>query len=739
MKDIKAKIITYIIYISLIQEFTTKTINSGTFSDLQDKLNEVFDTQLELEQDYIFNSEEDNTTGIIINKSLTIDGQHHEINGLNKSKIFIISNATVVLKNINFINGFSINVGGAIDLINSTLEIINCSFLYNSAEINGGAINLYNSIMNLTKCIFKFNKANGLYTNGGGIYSENSIINIEESNFMDNIADEGGAIYNMNSTLNIFNTDFSNNNANWYGGAILSDSQLTIYDSKFNNNNAGYKGGSIHTTQSEFSENSFLVINNTIMYNNSAEYGGAISSSNLQYVHIFNSEIYENNASFGSVISRLSGNEIKIINSSCYKNNAINGSILYSLAGGNNLFINDIFENNKADVGGLIYTLSGRISSQKTNYSSNFSNCHLLDNYGKKGLIYSIFDDLIITNSLITLKNKSYDVPIIYKIISGDVIEHNNWWGDANPDFDKLIIYEKENNFNNKNIINNIFSSEGCSSTIIQIDNNNSAFTFRRDSSEAVNVNIVFQKNGIIQFKSDPDFFWHGIITNDGWIVGNGGVDTPHSCEKYEAYVRIMIAKNKIIDELIDKVYKIKSILSLGHLFIKAPDGTYTLIINIINESKVRIEKGKLQPGEYIISPNDYKYYQKGKIKDLDIKENYTYISRYLAAIDPYASSSRTNDFTYNYITKDKSKYIDIFVSNDDGSLAKKQNNSHLYNDICINGKYILGEKVPIIMNGMYLDRYLIEDNNNHDNNQMINLKINIKLLLLILGLLLIN
>ena len=29
--------------------------------------------------------------------------------------------------------------------------------------------------------------------------------------------------------------------------------------------------------------------------------------------------------------------------------------------------------------------------------------------------------------------------------MSGEVIEHNNWWGDVNPDFDKLIIYEKEN------------------------------------------------------------------------------------------------------------------------------------------------------------------------------------------------------------------------------------------------------------------------------------------------------
>ena len=197
-----------------------------------------------------------------------------------------------------------------------------------------------------------------------------------------------------------------------------------------------------------------------------------------------------------------------------------------------------------------------------------------------------------------------------------------------------------------------------------------------------------------------------------------------------------MIENNKIMDEFLKKAYEIKSMLSLGHFFIKAPDGTYGLVIKVIAEQTVKIEKGQLKPGEYIISPNNYAYYKKGKIADLNLNENYTYISRYLAAIDEY-SSVRTNDFTYNYVATDKSKYVDIFVANDDGSMAKKKNNSNLFNDIYINEKYILGEKVPIIMDGMYLDRYLIEENDK--DNKMSNIKLNIKLLILLLGLLIIN
>ena len=721
--------ISLILIISILSINEALIIEKGTFSDLQDKIYNSSGTLLDLDQDYIFNKDLDKNTGIIINKSLTIDGQNHEIEGLNQSKIFEIANTDIILKNINFIHGFANDFGGAINLINSTLQIINCTFSNNFASIIGGAINIKNSTLKITECIFKFNSAKGLYANGGGISSEISKINIEKSTFFENSADEGGAIYSINSELNIFTSTFYNNNANWYGGAILSDSHLKIYDSNFNNNMAGYKGGSIHSTLSEYTENCFLIINNTIMSNNAAEYGGAISSSNLLFVKILNSQIFNNNALFGSVISRMSSNYIEIINCSCYKNNAIKGGILFSLSGGNNSFINDNFENNKADIGGLIYTMSGRVESQETNYSCQFINCNLLDNYGNKGLIYSIFDELLIQNSSITLFNKSYDVPIIYKIISGKVIENNNWWGEKNPDLNKLIIYEYENSINNNKLIDNKLTSEGCSSTFIQIDDNNAAFTFRRDSSTSVNVNIIYQSIGILQYKNDPDFFWHSIITKEGWIVGNGGIDSPYSSEQLEAYAKIMIQKNDINDEFIKKISNVKSSYERGHFLIKSPNGNYALVSYIIDDNIVKIEKGKINPGEYIVSPNDYKFYRRGKISDLGIKENYTYISRYLAAIDQY-SSKRTNDFTYNYITNGKSKYIDIFVSNDDGSLAKKPDVSNLYNDIFIKDKYILGEKVPKIMKGMYLDRYIISKD---DKSTRLEIYLNLLVLLMVL------
>lgn len=579
-----------IIVISLVNMFESKFLELGSFKDLQDKINNIPGNQLDLDQDYVFNQLEDKNDGIIINKPLTINGQNHIINGLNKSKIFNISDADVIFTNIKFINGFSKDFGGVINSINSSLGIINCSFSNNTAFINGGAIYLYNSTLNLTENIFKFNTAKRLYGNGGGISSQNSIINIEKSKFFDNSADEGGALYGVNSILRISNSTFYNNSANWYGGAIVSDSQLFIYNCNINNNKAGYKGGSIHTTISYLSEENFLIINNTKMFSNDAEYGGAISSSNIQFVHIFNSEIYENHASFGSVISRMSSNNIEIINCSLYNNIATNGSILYSMAGGNNTFINDTFENNKAVIGGLIFTLSGRINHQKTNFSSNFINCNLKDNSGNKGLIYSIYDELIIENSSITFKNKSYNVPIIYKIMAGEVIEHNNWWGEINPDLNKLIIYEYENNINHIKLYNNHISSDGCSSIMMQINDKNSAFTFRRDSSQSVNVNIIYQKCGILQFKNDLYFFWHGIISNDGWIVGNGGVDSPHSCEKLEAYAKIMIKNKNIIDDLIEDIFKLKSMQNLGHFFIKAHDGTYGLVAHIIKEKKVIIK-----------------------------------------------------------------------------------------------------------------------------------------------------
>ena len=729
------KMISIIILLSIIQLLLSKTTETDNFHNLKQKIISSIDPQLNLESDYSFDENEDKDVldGIRIDKDLVIDGQYHIIDALKKVKIFRIYGAKVILKNIYFFYGFSEDYGGAIQLINSSLEIINCHFSNNIASLKGGAINLNNSELHIKQCKFHANKATGLYSIGGGISSENSIIDIEESSFYENSADEGGAIHTINTTLKIFTSNFTNNYANWYGGAILTDSLLLIYNSRFKKNKAEYKGGAIHISLYNYDYNSSLYIDKTHMSENNAEYGGAISSSINDYVHIYNSELINNNASFGAVISRMSSNNIEMANCLCSGNKANYGGILYSMAGGDNTFINSNFKNNNANIGGLIYSISGRISSKETNYDSKFIKCNLLDNNGKKGLIYSIYDDLIINSSNITSLSKSYNVPIIYKIKGGKVIENNNWWGEENPDLTKLIIYEYESaTFNNNNkFLSNKLIQDGCCSTFIQIDDNNAAFTFRRDSSTPCNVNIVYQSMGILQYKNDDEYFWHAIITKEGWLVGNGGIDTPYSSEMLEACAKTMIKKNQIMSEIIDKVAKIKSLYERGHFLIKSPNGDYALVTHIVDEKSIKIERGKINPGEYIISPNDYKYYKKGKVSDLNINENNTYISRYLAAIDQY-SSARTNDFTYNYITNGKTKYVDIFVANDDGSLAKKKDASKLFNDITIKDNYILGEKVPKIMNGMFLDRYMIQDGGKDSKSTKLGIYLNLLLLLML-------
>ena len=78
-----------------------------------------------------------------------------------------------------------------------------------------------------------------------------------------------------------------------------------------------------------------------------------------------------------------------------------------------------------------------------------------------------------------------------------------------------------------------------------------------------------------------------------------------------------MIKRNIIINEFIEEALKIKLSNNLGHYFIKSPNGTYALVSYIKSKNDVIIEKGKLKSGEYIICPNNYDFYQKGKIKDL--------------------------------------------------------------------------------------------------------------------------
>lgn len=191
--------------------------NYGSFTELEHIIDNAENgSTIYLDKDYCLDYEfEHNSPFILINKSLTIDGNGHTLNGMLKSGIFAIYsgdifeefNEEVTLRNIKFENGNN-GAGGAI-IANAYLTVFNCTFTGNSAEY-GGAICSFLEC-HIEKSHFVSNSAEY----GGAIYSEDiSYLSISSSNFTDNTAEAvGGTIYSQNN-LNVRNSYFKTNQEN---------------------------------------------------------------------------------------------------------------------------------------------------------------------------------------------------------------------------------------------------------------------------------------------------------------------------------------------------------------------------------------------------------------------------------------------------------------------------------------------------------------------------------------------
>ncbi|WP_405290097.1 hypothetical protein [Methanobrevibacter sp.] len=268
------------------QEDLVSSSSKGTFTELQSLINNASaGSTVTLEKDYTYDSDF-NSTGVVISKDLTIDGKGHTIDGLSKSRIFfivyrandtVLKNYNVVLKDINFKNGFTKLYGGAIfNLANLTVN--KCTFKNNYANTTAGAICSVGSL-NCKNSNFEKNTANG---DAGAIFSYNTVLNVQffrnyfrtvekldikdllyammmgntllpstdyitKCKFTKNVAlgRGGGAVYAY-SHININSCTFTSNKANEVGGAVYGAKDIKIKDSKFTSNKVYKYGGAVY-------------------------------------------------------------------------------------------------------------------------------------------------------------------------------------------------------------------------------------------------------------------------------------------------------------------------------------------------------------------------------------------------------------------------------------------------------------------------------------------------------------
>ncbi len=140
-------------------------VSEASFTDLTDEIEHT--EVLNLTQDYVFNNETDDSSGIIIGKdNFVLNGNGRTIDGNNQSRIFNITANNVTLSNL-ILTGGNTEKGGAIYATGS-LTLNNITFIANYASKQGAAVGLY----------------------------ENVTIKCDNSRFIDNYAvEKGSAIY----------------------------------------------------------------------------------------------------------------------------------------------------------------------------------------------------------------------------------------------------------------------------------------------------------------------------------------------------------------------------------------------------------------------------------------------------------------------------------------------------------------------------------------------------------------
>ena len=353
----------------------------------------------------------DKNHAININKAITLDGDGHTIDSLDKSSIFYISVDGVTLKNINFINGYGQgddnHHGGAIYGTSNNVVITNCNFTNNHNHYD--------------------------YIYGGAIaWQGGSNILVNNSYFNNNYAYLGGAIYFTQTVgFNITNSRFENNNATHRsGGAVYNDgSNNGAYINKcnFTNNYAYSSGGAVYMDGLGSKIDGSIFVNNridgisTINHNG----GGAIcwhGSDGTLTNSIFINNIANCNPSdlsgYGGAIEWIDGSGGRIYNSKFYNNHAnVSGGALRIKS--DMIIENSVFSYNSATDGGAIFVYN-------QGEGGHMSNCNLTNNFAenKGGAFYTFSNGFNPFNNYYTQNSARYGGAVYASATNNLVIEH---------------------------------------------------------------------------------------------------------------------------------------------------------------------------------------------------------------------------------------------------------------------------------------------------------------------------
>jgi len=464
--------------IGTINDDVLSASTARTFTDLQGQIMKTeAGSTLTLEDDYAYTEGTDRTIGIAIygtTKDITIDGNGHTLDGKNVARILYVNEGAtnIVIKNVNFVNGYQDSGAGAIFWKGESGTITNCNFTSNAADKSGGAIIWTAAKGTIDNC--KFEKCTSKSQSGGAIYTTDTStqLTISNSKFISNSAktsgaaiasaganavisknvfqdhstsNSGAAIYLSGANTKISECRFIRNKVDGSGGAIFWKGETGTLDKcNFTVNTANDNGGAVFwaTAKGTITNNRF---ENSV---SNTQSGGAIYCNDLSAQTTISNNVFINNTAqtCGGGIGSAGANSI--ISNNIFTDNIVHesGAALYTSGKGSKIN-NNQFLRNKAVSGGAIYIEIDGISMDKCYFKDNFitgggggamrwngnsgtmTNCVFENNIAKTrgGAIYWNGDDAKIQNNNFTnnAANEAAGGALLYWGNNGQIISNN--------------------------------------------------------------------------------------------------------------------------------------------------------------------------------------------------------------------------------------------------------------------------------------------------------------------------
>ena len=241
---------------------------------------------------------------------------------------------------------------------------------------------------------------------------------------------------------------------------------------------------------------------------------------------------------------------------------------------------------------------------------------------------------------------------------------------------------------------------EDCCSFYLQVSDNEGVGGFRRDNTASTTITVKpCTIKGLSAVRhSNAHGFVHLIVFSNGWIVGNGGLDSSDFIKRMQNLAVDMIKSNKIKMSSIKKIYNYKRSINFGHFAIKAPDGRYAVAW------KNKIIKGKLKPGEFLCTPNFKEYYRHSTYGKYG--KNLAKAAIKVGATDKYGTNRRQVVVLHWKATSDKNykttSSVKCYAANDNGRFVGVSSGG-LVDTVKFKSKSVSGHNLPKVPKMRYM------------------------------------